>query len=425
MKKLITLILAALLVCGMFVAGASAEQSGLFEYTVKEDGTAEITGADRNIKDGKIPAELDGYTVTSIGLSAFFFCDKLTEVTIPDTVTTLDDFAFAHCTKLKSVNIPDALTTIRDGVFIGSSKLTDIKISPKHPAFVFNNEMLIRKEDMTLLHYCGQKPGAYEVYWGITKLDKGVFEGTKLTSVRMPNSVTVIDNFAFRSMKGLKEVIIPDSVTTIGNQVFYDSGLKSLYIPASVTHIGSENLCSISAGLTTLEIDPANPVYEMQGNLLVSKREKAVVGHVDSDKGTVEIPEGIKIIKNGAFKYNKNVKEVIIPDSVKEIESDAFAWCSNLTSVTLPGGLETISSSLFASCSKLKSVTIPDGVGAIFYDAFRGCGKLTEVTIPASVTYIDSNAFLYCAKNLTIKAPAGSAAQKFCEEQGIKFTELK
>ena len=61
----------------------------------------------------------------------------------------------------------------------------------------------------------------------------------------------------------------------------------------------------------------------------------------------------------------------------------------------------------------------------IFYGAFRACGKLSEVTIPASVTYIESDAFNYCSKKLTIKAPTGSYAQKFCEEQGISFTELK
>ncbi len=425
MKKLITFILAITLVCGIFVTGASAEQSGLFEYTVKEDGTAEITRADRDIKDGKLPAELDGHTVTSIGLSAFLYCPNLTAVTIPDTVTALGSFAFAHCEKLKSVNIPDTLTTMGDGAFSGCLKLTDIKISPNHPAFVLNNEMLLRKEDMVLLQYIGQKPVAYEVYWGITKLNNGAFEGSKLTSIKIPNSVTVIDNYAFRSMKGLKEVIIPDSVTFIGNQVFLKSGVKSLQIPASVTHIGYGNFCSMDGGLTTLEIDPANPVYEMRGNLVIDKQENAVVGHVDSDKGTVEIPDGIEIIKNGAFEYNKNVKEIIIPDSVKEIESDAFSWCRNLTSVRLPSGLETISSTLFTSCSNLKSITIPDGVTRIFYGAFRACGKLSEVTIPASVTYIESDAFNYCSKKLTIKAPAGSYAQKFCTEQGISFTELK
>ena len=67
MKKLISLILAALLVCGVLLTGSFAEEGSMYRYKVKEDGTAEITGVDEKCKDGNIPAEIDGYKVTSIG----------------------------------------------------------------------------------------------------------------------------------------------------------------------------------------------------------------------------------------------------------------------------------------------------------------------------------------------------------------------
>ena len=74
MKKLLTMILALMIACGCLFSAASAETSGMYEYTLKSDGTAEITSVDMKCNDTVIPAELDGHKVTSIGRSAFFYC---------------------------------------------------------------------------------------------------------------------------------------------------------------------------------------------------------------------------------------------------------------------------------------------------------------------------------------------------------------
>lgn len=423
MKKLFTLILAVMLACGMFSAASFAAAKSPFQYSLNPDGTAEITNADRKLRDGNIPAELDGHTVTSIGWSAFNGCDSLTDVTLPDTVTRIRNLAFANCKNLKSINIPDSLTVLDTAVFSNSPRLASIRISPNHPTFVFNNDMLIRKEDMALLKYTGQKAGAYEVFWGIRTIGSGAFENSKLTSVVLPETVTVIEDYAFRLMKGLKEITLPDSLASIGGQVFLGTGLTSIKLPAGLTHIsfGTFSWCS---KLKTIEVDPANPVFEMQGNSLINKKENALVFHLDFDKGTYEIPDGIEKIQSGAFQGSKAIRELIMPDSVKEIGDSAFSGTSGLAVVRFSRNLAAIDRYAFSYCEGLKSVTIPDGVTTIPASAFGGCRNLAEIILPAGVTEIAPSAFEGC-KKLTVKAPAGSYAERFCKENSIPFAELK
>ena len=91
MKKLLSLVMTCILICGLFVPGAYAKKkdslvSGLYHYVLNEDGTAEITDVDESITDGNIPSELDGHKVTVIGASAFSLCGKLVKAVIPEGV---------------------------------------------------------------------------------------------------------------------------------------------------------------------------------------------------------------------------------------------------------------------------------------------------------------------------------------------------
>lgn len=253
MKKLLALVLAVLLACGALVSGSLAETQGLYEYKVKEDGTAEITAADKNIKDGNIPAELDGHKVTSIGEDAFYQCRKLPEVIIPEGVTeigrmafgvcdrmktvslpeglvSIGDSAFTGCAGLKSVSIPDSVTDIAENAFMLCRNLASFQVSPTHPVYVFNCKALINKQDMTLLRYADTKGGEYEVIWGIRRIGSGAFSDMKVTSVVLPQTVTEIGNFAF-GCSSLKEITLPKSVEKVESQAFFScKGLKSVTI---------------------------------------------------------------------------------------------------------------------------------------------------------------------------------------------------
>ena len=144
-------------------------------------------------------------SVTTIGNSAFWNCNSLTNVTIGNGVTTIDDYAFVYCSSLTSVTIPDSVTSIGFSAFSGCTGLTSVTIGN-----------------------------------GVTSIGSNAFYYcTSLTSVTIGNSVTTIGDFAFAYCTGLTGVTIPDSVTSIGSNAFYKcTGLTSVTIPDSVTSIG-------------------------------------------------------------------------------------------------------------------------------------------------------------------------------------------
>ena len=419
MKKLLAFLLTAMLICGSVISVSSAEKSGVYEYRLLLDGTAEITDVDSSCSDNVIPGELDGHTVTAIGPSAFFYCSKLTDVTLPETLTSIGRYAFSTCTKMKSINIPDSVQFIDEGAFADCSKLTSFRISPNHPVYIFNNDMLLNKKDMTLLQYTG-KGGDYEVFWGIKAIGAGAFEGKNLKSVVIPSSVTYIGDFAFRSIRGLKSISIPDTVTSIGFQNFYgDSQLQSITLPAGLKELGYGSFGWCTA-LKSIEVSPDNPYFEMKDNMLIEKATQKLVYFLDAVNGTLELPDSIREIETNAFENNKGLKEIIIPNSVRIIGSAAFNGCQNVTAITLPEGLKEISFYTFERCSKLESLVIPDGVTYIGGYAFEDCKSLKELVIPASVTEIHSNAFYGC-KKLVCTVADGSYTQKFCEENNIHY----
>ena len=419
MKKLFTALLSVMLICCAVFTVSSAEKSGVYEYRILLDGTAEITDVDYSCSDNVIPGELDGHTVTSIGPSAFFYCSKLTDVTLPETLTSIGRYAFANCTKMKSINIPDSVQFIDEGAFADCAKLTSFRISPDHPVYIFNNDMLLNKQNMTLLQYTG-KGGDYEVFWGIKAIGAGAFEGKNLKSVVIPNSVTSIGDFAFRSIRGLKSISIPDTVTFIGFQNFYgDSQLQSVTLPAGLKELGYGSFGWCTA-LKSIEVSPDNPYFEMKDNMLIEKGTHKLVYFLDAVKGTLEIPEEIQEIESNAFENNKGLKEIIIPNSVKAIRNAAFNGCQNVTAITLPEGLKEIEFYTFERCSKLESLVIPDGVTYIGGYAIEDSKRLKELIIPASVTEINQNAFYGC-KKLVCMVAEGSYAQKFCAENNINY----
>ena len=281
------------------------------------------------------------YSVTSIAGSAFAYCSGLTSLTIPNSVTSIGDRAFSNCSGLNSVTIGNSVTSIGENAFFYCSGLTSVYISDI--AAWCNIEF--DDYDSSPLYY------AHHLY----------LNGEEVKDLVIPNSVTSIGNMAFRSCYGLTSVTIPNSVTLIGEYAFADcSGLTSVTIGNSVTSIGNYAFWYCS-GLTS-----------------------------------VTIPNSVESIGNSAFGYCSGLTSVAIPNSVTSMGSSAFEGCSGLISVTIPNSVTSVGYGTFEGCSALTSVTIPNSVTSIGKKAFYGCSGLTSVTIPNSVTSIGKYAFQNC-----------------------------
>ena len=164
-----------------------------------------------------IPAEVRGYSVTSIGGRTFERCADLTMVTIPNSVTSVGYRTFFGCSGLTSIEIPNSITTIGNEAF-------EVCLNLKSVLFAEGSKL--------------------------TSIKEGTFcSCMNLESVVIPNSVTTIGQVAFCGCDSLKSVTIPNRVTSIGRGAFSVSGLTSLFIPTSVTSIGN----SAFSGCRSLE----------------------------------------------------------------------------------------------------------------------------------------------------------------------------
>ena len=337
-------------------------------------------------------------SVTAIGDEAFYYCKSLTSIILPDGVTSIGDRAFYWCDSLTSITIPDSVTSIGDSAFSCCYSLTDINVNSKNKYYASEDGVLFNKDKSVLILYPkGKTVKEYSILDSVTTIgNDAFFNCLSLTSIIITDSVTTIGDNAFSYCYGLTSVTISDSVTTIGDYAFSDcESLTSITIPNSVTTIG-KNVFSYCIGLTS-----------------------------------ITIPDSVTTIGYGAFSGCLSLTSITIPDSVTTIGYGAFSDCYDLTSITIPDSVTTIGSDAFSYCIGLTSITIPDSVVVIGDGAFSYCDNLTSVTIENpecdinDETYTIFNKYDYQLKEYkfdgTIYGHEGSTAQAYAKKYNRKF----
>lgn len=204
------------------------------------------------------------------------------------------------------------------------------------------------------------------------------------TKVVIPDSVTSIGNYAFYNCTSLTSISIPDSVKSIEDKAFYNCiSLANIELPNSITSIGSWAFYKCTS-LTS-----------------------------------IEVPDSVTSIDASAFSNCTSLTSITIPDGVTSIEDYTFSNCTSLTSITIPNSVTSIGSWAF-QYSGLTSITVPEGVTSLKDHAF-GDSNLTSITIPSSVTSIGYNIFNRCKSLISINVDENNA--NYCSVDDVMFNK--
>jgi hypothetical protein len=227
---------------------------------------------------------------------------------------------------------------------------------------------------------------------GITCTIKGLGTCTD-TNIIIPHTidgyrVVAIADAAFSQASHIVEIVIPDTVLSIGSLAFRGCAISEIVIPDSVTEIGTNIFLEcgqlerivLGSGLTSL-YTPFFQKMTLKSFVIacnITKLENFALNEFTALESII-LPETLTSIGSSAFAECKNLKEIIIPASVESIGGWAFQSCRSLTSVTLPEGITNVNEWLFYSCLALEDVYIPESVLVIGQNAFLACIKLENI----------------------------------------------
>jgi len=218
---------------------------------------------------------------------------------------------------------------------------------------------------------------------GLTSTGLATFHSCrKLQSINLPSTLVCIEDEAFENCALLKEISLPANLITIGKEAFKNSAITKMIIPAKVETIHSSAFRHCNS-LTSLSVAENNTKYDSRNdcNAIIETATNKLVANLPS---ATTIPSFVKII--GAYLFEgSNITSIDIPEGVTTIEKGAFA-SSNLHTISFPNTVTSLGDRAFGRCKNLITIIFPESLTTIGNDAFEECNNLKDVynlsTIP-------------------------------------------
>lgn len=387
-KRFVSLLVALSITLTFLPIGAIAATpikftDGNLRYTVNDDGkSVTVSGKSRNPTQLNIESSIlyngTNYTVTEIGDQAFWGCNTLTEVTLPNTVDEIGYQAFCKCSNLTKVIIPEGVTKIGQAAFYGCSQLTSITI----PGTITNMDTAF-SGNTALSHVTLTN--------GISKISSNAFERcTGLTEVEIPASVDQICPFAFNGCTNLKSVLLEKNIKTINVNAFKDctslsdvkyNGYKTDWDRVTVNTTGNDTLTSKVQYLCDINFDLNGGTINGSGTMdkqTVYSNEKLGTAKCYQNDQTFVVPSDP--VREGYTFLGWYAQDETPPANLEEyIASDNVTFTANWTQKEEKG---TYTLSLLGGIAKVngKDTTINDN-GDITIEK----GATVEVTFDKSI----------------------------------------
>ena len=216
---------------------------------------------------------------------------------------------------------------------------------------------------------------------GATTIGENAFyEFPALEDISIPGSVKSISYDAFERCESLKNLVIPEGVTSMYTFRFCYA-LESLILPASLTEITGDTFWGCSS-LKEVIVHEDNPNYtSVDGVLYTKDMTTLLVYPATSERTSFNIPESVTTIWDWAFSYAYNLVEITVPDTVTDMGEGTFAYCVNLETIELSDNIDRIEYDVFNGCIRLKSIVIPANVEYLYAQCFLGCISIEKIVI--------------------------------------------
>ena len=319
-------------------------------------------GAIANIHKIELGTDID---VGSYGIAEV---KNLKSITIPSEMS-FGENAFSSCYSLQAIVFPRTEFTCGEYTFHSAYSLKTVALAPG---------MLMIPASFTT-------------------------ECNSLERISLPDSITEIQNSAFNNCSALNELYIPDNVQTIGRNAFTYVGSLSetVVLPSSLTSIGNQAFAHTN--FEKLVINGAlvlgssafaynSRLKEVEINSVIATWNSDMLSNCVSLK-KITVAEGNETLGD-LFAYKDcNLEEVVLPDSLKTLSKEAVANCNILTEISIPQGVTGIEEYAFSNCHNLNNMVIPEGVTTIETYAFSSMESLTDIVFLGDIAEIKKNAF--------------------------------
>lgn len=314
---------------------ASAEYSdGKFTWTLDGNGTLTITGNNTELTENEVSES----ALKNAGIDF----SRVNKLVIGNGITGFDRWGMWNLKKyIKELEIHgNAGMNMPEQCFYDVPNIESVVISGAVdvPRDMFGKCTGLKK--VTLKN--GVRSIGEDAFRDCSSLESVIFENTVLEK---------ISDGAFWGCSALSSIALPDSVTEIERNAFFETGLRNIQLPEKLTLIGGGAFCNCK-------------------NLK-----------------QVQLPPQLKELGEGAFFNCENLAQIQLPSQLNKLGGDAFRDCTSLDKIDIPAGLKQIESATFCNTG-LTSVTLHEGLTKIEDWAFHDCLKLKKIRIPKSVTDI-------------------------------------
>jgi len=435
----------------------SIKENSDYRYNIYGDGTVGILNYIGTNSIITVPEKINGSPVTRIEDSAFE-ATGLTGIVLPETLLTVGNRAFYGCEKLTSLTIPNNVKTIGKDAFL----IEKNNASSFVPWVYSRNTDFVIVGDGILIAYIGNAPKDLVIPNNVKHISRFYFNGPAIESVTLPEKLRSIGDSAFEDFTHIESISLPESVTSISHRAFYNcKSLTEISLPASCKTLGNEafaccpkikkaNLGKVESigdkafayclrlssvtlpdkGLTTIGNEAFTDCSQLknisipdcvttlgfralyatawmndQKNKTFIVTDNGMLVGYNGAGGQVTVEDSSIGVIVDAFREREDITGVILGNSITKISNDAFQNCTSLQAVVASKYLKYVGERAFSGCTALKQVDLLDGVTEIGKNAFEGCTSLTKITLPGKLKTISEECFVGCDALIEITLP--------------------